>query len=57
MTIMPSRPKPRINWFFFFFLSAKEKKSLQKETQDKLNLVAVCYEMVGQDEQLIIKIE
>lgn len=56
MTIMPSRPKPRINWGFFF-LSAKEKKSLQKETQDKLNLVAVCYEMVGQDEQLIIKIE
>lgn len=31
--------------------------SLQKETQDKLNLLAVCYEVVGQNEKIRIKIK
>lgn len=32
-----------------FKRNAKEKKSLQKETQDELTLLAVCYETVSQD--------
>ena len=35
----------------FFFLSPKEKSPPPKRKKGKLNLLAVCYEMVDQDEK------
>ena len=57
MTIMPSRPKPRINWVFFFFNFSKKKKISEINTKQTEFGGRVLLEMVGQDEQLIIKIE
>lgn len=50
MTIVPYRLKPRMNRVFFKAL--KKKKDFRKK-QDKLKLLAMCYEMVGQDEKIL----